>query len=508
MSPKPWWVLRPRVVLIAAATQALIPCPPVRRRFSKLLSLVPFLLQDEYMQLVLAAIEASQRGQADALSSAAEVRSGLLFCPPTSFCRARHLFRTATAHLPCAPSRPAQSLQAAMAAAFNYYDQSSSRPGKIAAAARCLISAACAANAPRQLGDHFVRLFFEVALMRDDAEFARFALDLPGGSAPALTDADVFTAARSSAAECMRLLVARGADPARAVETEGNGDTPLLAAFGFGGSETCAALAEYLIGLGVPVNGANDCGVTPLMSACWALRPGSSPHCVAVLLRHGADVHARDVHGESALLHAANATEPGPGAAGADRLLSSAQNIALLLDHGAPSAGAASEEGVTPAHLLARRWADPATGVFGANDGPALPVLDALIGRLVIAAAPASHRATAARAVLRFRSAGGHCSRRRGGAFVFRRRRRRVGGVGRRGGCCLRRCWAAEASRSDPSPPPGRDAPPLAVGVGARDCDCPGRGAAAAWPCATAAEAETHRRSRCCCGRWCCGGGE
>lgn len=116
-------------------------------------------------------------------------------------------------------------------------------------------------------------------------------------------------AAAYADAACVRLLLERGAD-VNAVNQAGS--TALL-----------RAAADYeklklLVERGAKVNVRSMLGNTPLMLAA---RPAKSRHSVELLLAHGADVAATNIHGATALMAAA---------AGGD-----VESVRLLLKHGA-----------------------------------------------------------------------------------------------------------------------------------------------------------------------------
>jgi hypothetical protein len=83
---------------------------------------------------------------------------------------------------------------------------------------------------------------------------------------------------------------------ARVVDSEGTGETPLLAACTAGSLEIC----EALIRAGASATAADKDGNTPLLVACAA---GSFEIC-EMLIKAGADVNAADKDGNDAIYHA------------------------------------------------------------------------------------------------------------------------------------------------------------------------------------------------------------
>ncbi len=156
-------------------------------------------------------------------------------------------------------------------------------------------------------------------------------------------------AARDGDLELVRLLVANGADPRRVGclhwHEEGKEDwwtgSALHAAAGGGHMD----VVRYLVGeLGMDVDTQPaDCDprecegrrtVTPLLEAAFSGRVA----VMRYLLKHGADVNARDNCGRTAMHHAAYS--------------GSADAIRLLLEHGA-DVDARAKDGYTPLHVAA-----------------------------------------------------------------------------------------------------------------------------------------------------------
>jgi ankyrin repeat protein len=93
--------------------------------------------------------------------------------------------------------------------------------------------------------------------------------------------------------EVAQLLVELGVDPDAATK---NGYTPLLWAAAWAGKEKHAVgVMDVLIGAGAALTPACEGGVTPLMKAAGA----GSAAAVSLLLKHGADLEARDAQGKT-----------------------------------------------------------------------------------------------------------------------------------------------------------------------------------------------------------------
>jgi ankyrin repeat protein len=118
----------------------------------------------------------------------------------------------------------------------------------------------------------------------------RYGADVNCGEEPALITCD---------AECVRILLEAGADPTIPSEDHG---TPLDFAL-FHGHDECVRL---LVKHGIDIN-ERDCDETILMKACETCED----ECVADMLKAGADVHAVDEHGVSALDYACIHGHPG-----------------------------------------------------------------------------------------------------------------------------------------------------------------------------------------------------
>ena len=98
-------------------------------------------------------------------------------------------------------------------------------------------------------------------------------------------------AAGENSEECVRLLLARGADAKAAM---GTGMTALHEA-AYEGNLT---VVKLLLEAGAPVNAADERGLTPLMMAVNSRN--KNPEVAQMLLARGGDVHARDASGRTA----------------------------------------------------------------------------------------------------------------------------------------------------------------------------------------------------------------
>ena len=112
--------------------------------------------------------------------------------------------------------------------------------------------------------------------------------------------------ARSNCVALLREVQLGGANMACVDE---GGRSPLLYAVRKGAVDA----VEWLLRAGAPTSGPPDKhGLTPLHHAVLA----QSPRCVRALLAAGANVLARDMLGNNALVLAAQVASPGPGSAG------------------------------------------------------------------------------------------------------------------------------------------------------------------------------------------------
>jgi uncharacterized protein len=139
-----------------------------------------------------------------------------------------------------------------------------------------------------------------LAAIRDsDAGAARALLSLPSGEADAnARDEDGMTAlmyaAMYAGADCVELLLAKGADP----NAKSNSDvTALMLAVGQ------ADKVRLLLSKGAEVNARNNVNGVALMLAAQM----GNPATVKLLLEKGADAHLRNDYGYTALMYAASA---------------------------------------------------------------------------------------------------------------------------------------------------------------------------------------------------------
>jgi ankyrin repeat protein len=146
----------------------------------------------------------------------------------------------------------------------------------------------------------------------------------------AVGDTTLIRVARSGNADCLKLLLAYGAD---VNASNVDGDTALIGA-AFYGKVSCL---ECLLKNGATVNATNSDGETALMRGALNDRV----EVLDLLLEHGANVNAADSDGETALMNGARR----------DRV----ELLELLLNHGA-NVNATNSDGETALMWAAERW--------------------------------------------------------------------------------------------------------------------------------------------------------